>query len=558
MRLIPSSPVLARWTDAWQLCVLIRVALLLFSLALVLLAPEGAGVGSLLLLAAVAALGSIPVPDERWARAQPLLEAALAVLVVTAGDVPRRELVPYLLAPALAAGLRWGVRVAIGTAGTALVVALGGHLLATDPRPLNEFLPEVARWTGTMLAVGLLAGWVRRIQLAEEQQSAPNDPTYVAAYRLLSQLRLVSRQLSQGLDPVGLSESLLQRLAGLVEVDRAVVLVRTPGGVLTPLAQYGAPGGWPASLDPESLYAEVWTTESPRARAGDGQGWTAALPLRIGVRTFGLVVLDRREQPLGTAELQACLPLVEEAALRLETALLFEEVRSIATADERRRVAREIHDGIAQELASLGYLVDDLAARTRPLPDVHDDLRALRAEVTRIISELRLSIFDLRSEVHSTTGLGTALSDYVQRVGAGSQLTVHLVLDESPERLRVEIEAELLRIAQEAITNARKHARAANLWVTCRIDPPTALLRVEDDGTGLGAPRDDSYGLEIMRERATRIGASFVVGPRPGGGTLLEVALGHAPAGSRARAAAPAHGTLPAAEGVQGATRVQG
>ena len=76
--------------------------------------------------------------------------------------------------------------------------------------------------------------------------------------------------------------------------------------------------------------------------------------------------------------------------------------------------------------------------------------------------------------MQTTIGLGTALSDYVRQVGAGSNFTVHLVLDETPTRLPIDAETELLRIAQEAITNARKHANAQNLWVTCRIDPPRA------------------------------------------------------------------------------------
>ena len=201
-------------------------------------------------------------------------------------------------------------------------------------------------------------------------------------------------------------------------------------------------------------------------------------------------------------------------------------VRTLATAEERRRLAREIHDGIAQELASLGYVVDDLAARARFLPDLEEDLKGLRSELTRVISELRLSIFDLRSEVASTVGLGTAISDYVRQVGAGSEFTVHLVLDESPVRLPIDAETELLRIAQEAVTNVRKHSRASNLWVTCRIDPPSALLRVEDDGSGLGKPRADSFGLEVMRERAGRIGATLSVRDREEGGTAVEVLLG--------------------------------
>jgi signal transduction histidine kinase len=223
-------------------------------------------------------------------------------------------------------------------------------------------------------------------------------------------------------------------------------------------------------------------------------------------------------------DIDSLTSILDEAALRIETALLFSEIRTIATAEERRRLAREIHDGIAQELAFLGYVLDDLAARSEQ-EDMQGELRDLRAQVTRVVGDLRLSIFELRSEVQGQTGLGAALSDYVRSIGAASAMTVHLVLDETPNRLPVEAEAELLRIAQESVTNARKHSGAQNLWVTCRINPPSARLTIEDDGTGLGTGRDDSYGIQIMRERADRLGATLSISTRPEGGTKVDVAL---------------------------------
>ena len=172
-------------------------------------------------------------------------------------------------------------------------------------------------------------------------------------------------------------------------------------------------------------------------------------------------------------------------AVRIDAALMFNELRTLATAEERQRLAREIHDGIAQELASLGYVVDDLAAQTvEDRPDISQALEALRGEMSRVISELRLSIFDLRRELGPGMSLGAALADHVRIVGATSVLTVHLELAESPQRLRVEVETELLRIAQEAIANARRHSKASNLWVTCRIDPPAAQLHVRGRWAG--------------------------------------------------------------------------
>ena len=79
---------------------------------------------------------------------------------------------------------------------------------------------------------------------------------------------------------------------------------------------------------------------------------------------------------------------------------------------------------------------------------------------------------------------------------------------------------------REAVTNVRRHANAENVWVTCRIDPPQAYAScVADDGSGMDSPRNDSFGLDIMQERAKRIGAELAWHPRDGGGTVLEVLL---------------------------------
>ncbi len=100
-------------------------------------------------------------------------------------------------------------------------------------------------------------------------------------------------------------------------------------------------------------------------------------------------------------------------------------------------------------------------------------------------------------------------------------------MDESPKRLPITVEVELLRIVQEAITNVRRHAQATNLWLTVAVEPPRAHITVIDDGRGLKPGRADSFGIQGMRERARRIGANLRVGPGPeGGGTLVEVGLG--------------------------------
>ncbi len=485
----------------------------------------------LLLLVAVAASIPVPVAWRPVAAFQPVIEAVLACCVMLILEPLPETLLPYLLAPALAAGLTGGARVAVMTTGLGALVLLLGRVVGSESLSWNSYLAIVSRWTLITLAVGLLGAWVGRLQQTTTEPA--ENVAYAAAYRLISQLRLVARQLSGGLDPVSLGQQMLEQVNREAPFDRGAVYVRSSGGRLSPVTFLGADR---LEWDVDSpLFDEAWASStamrSSQPLTPRTTGYSAVLPLRIGLRTFGLIAIERGGPPFEQAQLNAAESVLEELGLRLETALLFSEVRSLATAEERRRLAREIHDGIAQELASMGYAVDDLAARARYLPDLEADLKTLRSELTRVITELRLSIFDLRSEVQTTVGLGTALSDYVRQVGASSNLTVHLVLDETPMRLPIDSETELLRIAQEAVTNARKHANAHNLWVTCRIDPPSAYLAVADDGSGLGTPRDDSFGLEVMRERAQRIGARLAVGNRPEGGTAVEVTLGTARAG---------------------------
>ncbi|MDQ1602329.1 MAG: hypothetical protein QOE01_174 [Actinomycetota bacterium] len=475
----------------------------------------------LVAIAILAVVAGAAWPQSVWV---PVAEAASVAVLVMANAGPHQPLLPYLLAPALEAGLIAGVRGAVATAGAAAAMFLAASPFEIRKGQSLTYSSTASEWVLLALATGLLAAWARRLGV----RTAGSNEAYPAAYRLMTQLRTVSRHLSGGLDALSLAHIVLQQLRDRTGFDRAAVFVPGPEGELVVLAGEGNVPDWDTSLASDGLMAEVWSQQRGAARQSGFSGTkglvSMALPLTIGARTVGVVALERRFKWEMEDDIDSLTSILDEAALRIETALLFSEIRTIATAEERRRLAREIHDGIAQELAFLGYVLDDLAARSEQ-EDMQGELRDLRAQVTRVVGDLRLSIFELRSEVQGQTGLGAALSDYVRSIGAASAMTVHLVLDETPNRLPVEAEAELLRIAQESVTNARKHSGAQNLWVTCRINPPAARLTIEDDGTGLGTGRDDSYGIQIMRERADRLGATLSISTRPEGGTKVDVAL---------------------------------
>lgn len=465
---------------------------------------------------------------EHWIA---LTEAVLAALVIGFALPDGDVLLPYLVIPSFIAGLSaglWPVAVIV----TSETLALGLLRLAAGGwDDITTEASSVLPWLVTSLGVGVLGAWARQVRYPGHPEA---DPNYESARRLLTQLRTVARRLSSGLDTVSMASQLLVTVHQHLDDTHSAVFIRTEGGVLAPIGYRGMAAKDVLTPDGpvvDACWAEMEPSHAAQPTGDANRRHRFALPLRVGSRMIGVVVADAGN-PVSPKTLQALMRDIDDHALRIDTALTFDEVRSIATMEERQRLAREIHDGVAQEVASLGYVVDDLTSTTDD-DDTRAQLGLLRREITRVVSELRLSIFDLRSEISPSAGLGSALSDYVRSIGARSDMTVHLTLDEAPTRLRSEVETQMLRIAQEAITNARKHSSARNLWVDCRVHPPYASITIIDDGTGLGTGRTDSYGLKIMRERAERISAALDIrngGPQQGTqGTTVAVMVGGDP-----------------------------
>ena len=467
-----------------------------------------------------------------------IFEVVVWAVAVNATGHDMSPLLPYVLAPVFAGGLLAGAAGALASTGFAGGAMLSAASLATDEIDAKDYILATAQWTIIALMGGLVAAWAQRLQ---EHVSDQATTVYSEAHSLLSQLYTVTRQLPGSLDPVSTADAMLEDITRTARFSSAALVVRAGGDRLVPLAHRGEDRlEWDIEIRGDNPFADCWATEIPQIR--DGQfprapggalgtlpGSSLVVPIRIGARQTGLVGLETKETlAYPEAVVVKVMEIIESASLRLETGLLFDQIRELATTEERRRLAREIHDGIAQELASLGYVVDEISATAadNDQPGIVADLTELRHQMTRIVRELRLSIFELRTEVDRHGGLGAALSDYLRTIGTTSGFTVHLTLDESSRRLPAEAEAELLRIAQEAINNARKHSTADNLWVTCRVHPPSAELIVEDDGSGLGKGREDSFGLEIMRERAARLRAALEVRPREPRGTYVAVTLG--------------------------------
>jgi two-component sensor histidine kinase len=374
-------------------------------------------------------------------------------------------------------------------------------------------------WAVTGLGVGLIAAFLRRTVLQV------NDPqrAYRDAQALIRELITLSGRLSSGLDPVALGGQIASAVRDELPVSSLTVHIPR-GEVLSPLV------GDIGLTTPELVASEELAQYSLMTGNVRVTGHSFAFPLNSGGGVAAVVSgvlapgLDPQamDLPRRLSKLDRSL---SPAVVRLDTAVLFLAFRDSATVEERRRLAREMHDGVAQEMASLGYFVDTLVDQ-EPADSVRArQLKLLRERLTSVVGEVRRSVQTLRTEIGESESLGTAIGSIARHLSASSGIQIHVTLDEQTTRLRPEVESELLRIAQEAMTNAVRHSGATAITVRCSVSPPSAEIVISDNGRGLGTARDDSHGLEIMRERAALIDGQLSVSHNSPHGTVVSVRL---------------------------------
>lgn len=202
--------------------------------------------------------------------------------------------------------------------------------------------------------------------------------------------------------------------------------------------------------------------------------------------------------------------------------------RGKARLEERRRLAREIHDGPTQVVADL--VIRAGAARTLlaagRATEAAAELESLEEAARDAVRDLRRAIAGLRAEGTVGTPLGKALASQVSQFARRHGLDCEIRIDWMPaEPLPTTATHELLRITQEALTNVRRHAPGARVTVRLEATSEMALLSIEDTGPG-GAdrPANARFGLQGMRERAERIGGRLLLESGPGG-TRVQVLL---------------------------------
>jgi len=319
----------------------------------------------------------------------------------------------------------------------------------------------------------------------------------------------------------------------------AVLVIRDPWfGFLTPAGYVYAFGvlRWPWRLAGVAAVAVV---------AGTGQAYGINKDTALGVIVYvgilavnvlplcGLTWFDHRnDQQKDQREL--ALDEVSEANRRLEATLaenaglheqLLIQAREAGILDERQRMAREIHDTLAQGLTGI---ITQLQAAEQASDDPAGWRRHFEAATTlarESLSEARRSVDALRPEPLETGRLPAALADVAGRWSALHGVTVQVTTTGTARPVPAEAEVVLLRTAQEGLANVARHAQATNAWVTLSYMEQEVALDVRDDGKGFEPAQADGFGLVAMRQRVEGLSGTLQIESEPGAGTAISACV---------------------------------
>lgn len=465
-----------------------------------------------------------------------LLEGVVIVTAIVATNYWSSPYAFMLVTVIAAAGFAGGTPLALqATAACVAAIAVPLHLVvpAANAR-------ATLQWAVPLSVVAALAGHTRRLSLealAETSRYAGRLRQLAEVNDLLLQLRSAAQTLPMSLDLAETLDSSVARLQELLSPDAVVLILREDDhwsvarsvGVQLPVRLSAAelPDVAQQVVDSTAQVLVVPLDDPTTGRIGDlsRSGLYARLSARQEV--VGMVGVERRtETPFTNHDVAVLSELCQQMAIGIDNARWFSRIGTLAAEQERSRIARDLHDRVGQSLALVGFELDRAAKKSGD-PAVTAELQDLRENVRAVVTELRETLYDLRTDVSEDLDLTVAMKDFLERVGQRSGLETTFE-HRGTRRLPLNVEREVWRIAQEAVFNAERHAGAKRLTVVWSCDDEVAGLTVADDGAGMeasGAGRPGGYGLLGMQERANAIDASLSFASTPGGGTTVRLDL---------------------------------
>lgn len=250
------------------------------------------------------------------------------------------------------------------------------------------------------------------------------------------------------------------------------------------------------------------------------------VPIVIKNEVYGHVRLYYTEpRSFSNEEIELAIVFSDQVALAIENARLRDQVKQAAIIDERHRLARDLHDAVTQTIISANMIAEALPRIWESRPEEgRRSLEELHRLTQGALVEMRTLLLELRPAAIIEKKLGELLKQLLETVTSQTKIAATLTV-EGDQRLPVDTQIALYRIAQESLNNILKHAGASQIRVTLQHRPEGVFLRLSDNGRGfdLNTIRPDQLGVNIMRERAMNVGAEFNLISRPGHGTHVLV-----------------------------------
>jgi signal transduction histidine kinase len=475
-------------------------------------------------------------PATWRAEAMLLLDLAIAVLMITFTGNWSSPLILTPLPTVILAAYGWGYREGLATAAlTGATIGLVDALSGVSEDALRTgILASVV-----VLLAALVGGFTHQLWLEAErrQQETLDQVTRMSiANDLLHALHDVVQTLPSSLDLSDVVSSAQETFRELVDSTVAVVIVPEDASDLWRV-ELAEGARMPATLLPDELpltlkHALATTgvvrvndlTPGTHAACGSETRSVLATALRAHDRVVGLVSIEHREPDAYTEEDASLIAgLASSLALAVDNARWFSRLRTLGAEAERARIARDLHDNVAQSLAYVGFELDRLASVHGDDPD----LKNLQGVVRGVVADLRETLYQLRATVSENQDLVDIASDYITRWSARTGVNADFAPHTGGRRVPLQVEQELWRILQESLTNVERHADASHAWVSWRIGDGRAQLEVRDDGRGMNtdAVSRERYGLVGIRERADAVGAQVTLVSEPDRGTTVLVEL---------------------------------
>jgi signal transduction histidine kinase len=506
---------------------------------------------------------------RRWARAVGILvDTAVCVLLLVIAGSWRSLLLPVMVFPGLVASLSLGlfaglaaaIPIALAYAGSAVI---GGGLNHLD----NMYLygANVILLVGVTCVGGLLRRDQRPVIIAPFRESEELEQlrrankratvvremattlsatlSYERALRTMLELSLIAINEPDAADTslVGLvmlfeQEGNFEQLrvyAGRniprVDEDRAV----SGQSEMVSRAVYSAEPYISENASKDPVLAQLLCTRDARS--------ALCVPLRAGFDIFGVVILASPQAGYFNAEHAELLStFCHQAALALKNAQLYQDLQGEQRrilekeAEARHKLARELHDGPTQSISAMAMRLNYarmMIEKRQPPEKIAEEIGQIEEVARKATQEVRMMLFTLRPVILETRGLVAALKQYAERLRQTDGLDVQVDAQGYRGQLGKEAEGVVFSVVEEAVGNAKKHAKAKTIIIRLRVENQLFWIEVRDDGVGFDAEaaqrrREAGHmGLLNMEDRAEYLGGHFSIESHPGAGTCVHLEI---------------------------------